>query len=104
MSWQVLAFNEEDALERVGDGAFADLILINGGLPSEEVLAAGRRIRERASFSANVPIIVVASKFGEEMEGKDVHVGENDWIIYLVDAEQLQNLIARVLPFHSQAG
>jgi hypothetical protein len=39
----------------------------------------------------------MAEKYGADMEGTDVNVSDNDWITYLEDHDQLQNLLARLL-------
>ena len=95
----ILALDEEDALERVGGGqVHADLVLINlVGKSTEDVLQTGRRIRKHAKYDGHTPLIVMAEKYGEDLEGTDVKVGENDWITYPEDAEQLENLLARLL-------
>lgn len=95
----LLALDEEDALDRVNDnGAHADLVLINlVDKSTEEVLAAGRRIRSQAKYNGHTPLVVMAEKYGPELEGTDANAGTNDWIIYLEDHEQLKNLLARLL-------
>ena len=95
----LLALDEEDALERVsGNGAPADLVLVNLVDKSlEEVLAAGRRIRTQAKYAGHTPLVVMADKYGADLEGTDVNVGSNDWITYLEDHEQLKNLLAKLL-------
>lgn len=95
----LLALDEEDALERVnGYGANADLVLINlVGKSLEAVLAAGRRIRAHAKYDGHTPLVVMAEKYGADLEGTDVHVGANDWITYLEDHDQLKNLLTRLL-------
>ena len=96
----LLALDEEDALDRVnGNGARADLVLINlVGKSIEEVLAAGRRIRTHAKYNGHTPLVVMAEKYGADLEGRDVNVSSNDWVTYLEDHEQLKNLLARLLP------
>lgn len=96
----LLALDEEDALERVsGHGAYADLVLINlVGKSLEAALAVGRRIRAQAKYDGHTPLVVMAEKYGVDLEGTDVNVGSNDWIIYLEDHDQLKNLLARLLP------
>jgi DNA-binding response OmpR family regulator len=96
----LVALNEEDALERVnGNGAYADLVLVNlVGKSTEEVLAAGRRIRTHAKYDGHTPLVVMAEKYGADVEGTDVNVGSNDWVTYLEDHDQLKNLLARLLP------
>jgi len=95
----LLALDEEDAFDRVGGGgAAADLVLINlVGKAPEAALAAGRRIRAHARYDGRTPLVVMAEKYGEDLEGTDVNVGSNDWIIYLEDHDQLRNLLARLL-------
>src|SRR5215207_7797288 len=95
----IIALDEEDALERVNGGHVqADLVLMNliGKSPAE-ALAAGRRIREHAKYDGHTPLVVMAEKYGREVEGTDVNAGGNDWITYLEDHEQKTNLLARLL-------
>jgi CheY-like chemotaxis protein len=95
----LLALNEEDAIQRVSsNGAYADLVLINlVGKSPAEVIDIGRRIRRHAKYDGHTPLVVVAEKYGADLEGTDVNVGGNDWITYLEDHEQLKNLLARLL-------
>ncbi len=91
-----LALNEEDALERIGEGHVpADLLLINLVDKSEyEVLSIGRRIREHAKYDGHTPLVVLADKYGADLEGTNANPGSNDWIAYLEDHDQLRNLLA----------
>jgi DNA-binding response OmpR family regulator len=93
----LLALDEEDAHNRVGGGRLvADLILVNlVGVQPDEALHAGRRIRQDAEL--DVPLVVMAEKYGPDLEGTDVNVSGNDWITYLEDHDQLKNLLARLL-------
>jgi len=94
----VLALDEEDAMERVGNSPIhADLILLNllGRMP-EEVLHVGRRIREHAKYNGRTPLVVMAEKYGVDVEGTDVNVSGNDWVTYLEDHGQLKNLLHRL--------
>lgn len=95
----IIAVSEEDALQRVdGGGTRADLVLINlVGKSPEEALEAGRRIRKHSKHDGHTPLIVMAEKYGPDLEGVDFNVTGNDWITYLEDAEQLENLLARLL-------
>lgn len=95
----IVALDEEDALERVAGGRTrADLLLCNVvGVTTAEAVEAARRIHRHAEFNAATPIIVMAEKYGPDMEGKDVAVGENQYVTYLEDAKQLRRLIARLL-------
>lgn len=94
------ALDEEDALERLEGGrASYDLLLLDVvGVETEEALESARRVHQRAEMDSMTPIVVMAEKYGEDMEGKDVDVGENVYITYLEDSEQLRILLARLLP------
>ncbi|HEY0100466.1 MAG TPA: response regulator [Pyrinomonadaceae bacterium] len=94
----LLAVDEADALDRLDGGqARPDLILINliGKTPGE-VLQIGRRIREHGKYDGQTPLVVMAEKYGADLEGQDINVGSNDWITYPEDAEQLHRLLARL--------
>jgi DNA-binding response OmpR family regulator len=95
----LIALDEEDALERVaGTRVRADLVLIDLVHKSvEEVLDVGRRIREHAKFSGDTPLVVMAEKYGADVEGTDVNVGRNEWITYLEDPGQLRKLLASLV-------
>lgn len=94
----LLALDEEDALDRVSAGGVpADLLLINlVDKTTNEVLQVGRTIRERAKYDERTPLVVLAETYGNDLEGTDVNVEENDWITYLEDHDQLKKLLARL--------
>ena len=94
----MLAVDEADAFDRLEGGqAPPDLILINlVSKKPDEVLQVGRRIREHAKYDGQTPLVVMAEKYGLDLEGSDVNVGGNDWITYPEDAEQLHRLLARL--------
>ena len=86
------AIDEEDALERVGGCMKADLVLI--GLPGkslDEVLESGRNICQTGNL--NAPLVVIAQKYGADLEGTNKQVGEKEFITFLEDGEQLFDLI-----------
>ncbi|HEX8127845.1 MAG TPA: hypothetical protein VF527_02005 [Pyrinomonadaceae bacterium] len=58
-------------------------------------MRVGREIREQAG-DGHTPLVVLAERYGADLEGTDVNVGGNDWITYLEDHEQLKNLLARL--------
>ena len=62
-----------------------------------ELLNVERRIREYARYDRNTPLVVMPEKYGADVEGTDVNESGNDWIAYLEDHEQLQNLLARLV-------
>jgi CheY-like chemotaxis protein len=97
----VVAADEQDALEMVGgEGLDADLVLVNLVEKSaEEVLRVGRRVLEHAKHDGHTPLVVMPEKYGKDVEGTNVNVAGNEWILYLgEEAYQLRNLIARLLP------
>ncbi len=94
----ILNINEQDVLDRASDGRVAaDLILMDFGWPTADVLAAGRRIRQQATQREDVPLVVIAFKFEAAMEGRNVNVLDDEWVTYLEDGEQLKHLLARLL-------
>lgn len=95
----LVALDEESALTLAdGGGVAADLYLVNlvGGT-AEEALAAGRRVRERAGRDGQTPLVVIPERYGKDLEGTNVNVAGNDWVLYLGDeSDQLRNLLARL--------
>jgi len=96
----IVALDEEDAIARTRDGhECPDLILLNQYLlPLDEFTNMGRRIRQGAGFHSSTPIVVMADRYGQDMEGKDVRVSDSEYVTYLEDGEQLMNLLYRVCP------
>ncbi|HEX8187477.1 MAG TPA: hypothetical protein VF586_03940 [Pyrinomonadaceae bacterium] len=78
-------------------GARADLILVNlVGKTTEEAFAAARRVREHNALDGSTPVVVIADKYGDGLEGTDVREGEGEWVTYMEDSTQLHDLIARL--------
>ena len=96
----ILALDEEGAIERtIGGHKSPNMILINQvKLSIEEFINMGRRIRQGAGLRSHTPIVVIAEKYCEDMEGSDVKVGESEYVTYLEDAQQLMNLLHRLCP------
>jgi DNA-binding response OmpR family regulator len=96
----LVALEEKDAIAMARGGRdHPDLILLNQvKLPIDEFINMGRRIREGAELLSSTPIVVMAERYGEDMEGKDIKVGENEYVTYLEDGEQLMNLLYRLCP------
>jgi PleD family two-component response regulator len=92
------ALEEEDAIALArGERDCPDLILLNQvKLSIDEFLNMGRRIRQGAELPSSTPVVVTAERYGADMEGKDVKVGESDYVTYLEDAQQLMNLLHRL--------
>jgi DNA-binding response OmpR family regulator len=95
----IVALDEEDAFDRLsGGGVHADLVLVDTvGVSLEDALGTGRRIRTHAKYNGHTPLVVMAEKFGADVEGMDVNLSNNDWITYLEDPDQLKNLLARLI-------
>ncbi|MBW4544973.1 MAG: hypothetical protein KME25_11085 [Symplocastrum torsivum CPER-KK1] len=96
----IMALEEEDAIAIArGVRDHPDLILLNQvKLPIDEFCNMGRRIRQGAELPSSTPIVVMAERYGEDMEGKDIKVGESEYVTYLEDGEQLMNLLHRLCP------
>ena len=92
------ALQEEDAIALArGERDCPDLILLNQvNLSIDEFINMGRRIRQGAELPSSTPVVVTAERYGADMEGKDVKVGESDYVTYLEDAQQLMNLLQRL--------
>lgn len=92
----LVAIDEQDALERINDGFVkSDLLMVNLlGKSEEEMVNFGNQLRERGQ--SNIPLIVIAAKYGEDLEGTTSQVGENAFIIYLGDGDELFDLLDRL--------
>jgi DNA-binding response OmpR family regulator len=97
----LVAEDVEDALDSAEYGlSRADLILLGPvGKSTEEALEIGRRIRGHAKHNGDTPLVVMAEKYGKDVEGTDVNAGGNDWVFYLgEDPGQLRDTLARLTP------
>ena len=94
----IVVLEEEDALERMSSkNVCPDVILLNQvKLSIDEFINMGRRIRRAAGFPSRTPIVVMAERFGQDMEGLDVLVGESEYVTYPEDGQQLMNLLHRL--------
>ena len=94
----LLAVDEAAALAWLSAGRVgADLILFNlVGKSTAEALEAARRVRERNGRGGPTPAVVMAEKYGAELEGTDVKAGEGEWVTYLEDSSQLHALLSRL--------
>ncbi|MBW4606154.1 MAG: response regulator [Hassallia sp. WJT32-NPBG1] len=100
----IVALDEEGAIERTIGGCHrSDIILLNQvNLSIEEFLNMGRRIRQGAGLPSHTPIVVIAERYGADLEGKDVQVGESEYVSYPEDAQQLMNLLHRLCSVYSR--
>ena len=95
----LVAVDEQTALDWLEAGrARADLILVNlVDKTTEEAFAAGRRVRRHTSLDGATPVVVIAEKYGNGLEGTDVPAGEGEWVTYMEDTTQLHELLARLI-------
>jgi CheY-like chemotaxis protein len=101
----LLAVCLEDAIDWLDGGyVHADLVLLDLiGKSTDDTLTAGRHIRQYAKYNGHTPLVVMAEKYGKDLEGTDVNVSGNDWIFYLgEDSNQLYNLIGQLLQPYNQ--
>lgn len=88
----VLALDIADAIERI-QTIDLDLILLNQvGQSLETSVNTGQQIRQNA-VSAQIPIIVIAEQYESDLEGTNVQLGENEYVTYLEDVQQLIDLL-----------
>ena len=89
----LVAVDEQDALQRVNDGFVkSDLLIVNLlGKSEDEMLNFGNQLREQRQ--SNIPLIVIAAKYNEDLEGTKSQVGENAYIVYLGDGDELFDLL-----------
>lgn len=97
----LLACCTEDAADWMAGGyVHADLLLLDlVGKRVEEALGLGRQVRRNAQYDGRTPLVVMAEKYGKDVEGTEANVGGADWVFYLGDEpDQLKNLLRRLIP------
>jgi CheY-like chemotaxis protein len=96
----ILALDEADALHRIRTGSEPfDLILINQFEQSlDQAITMGQRLRQGSDLFSSVPIVIMAERYGVELEGQDQQVGDKEYVTYLEDGQQLRNLLCRLCP------
>ena len=67
------------------------------------VVAIGRSIRQRAALPDSVTVVVIPSSFDELFEGRDFHLGNQEYVTYMDEVAQLRNLVHRLLHGYSRA-
>ena len=94
----LVAVDEASARDWLEAGrARADLILVNlVGQTTEEAFAAARRVKQLNALDGATPVVVIADKYGDGLEGTDVPAGEGEWVTYMEDSAQLHDLLARL--------
>ena len=94
-----MAFDEADAIQRTQEeGKCFDLILLDqNGQSIEELMAIGEQMRQGADFDSRISIVMMAEKYGADFEGKNIQVGNNEYVTYLEDGEQLKRLLHQLI-------
>lgn len=94
----LVAVDEQTARDWLADGdTRPDLILVNlVGKTTDEAVDAARRVRKSSALGGSTPVVVIAEKYGDGLEGQDVPAGEGEWVTYMQDSEQLHGLLARL--------
>ena len=94
----LVAVDEQTALDWLAAGDVrAELILVNlVGKTTDEAFDAARRVKRQSALDGSTPLVVIAEKYGDGLEGKDVREGEGEWVTYMEDSTQLHELLARL--------
>jgi CheY-like chemotaxis protein len=93
----ITAADEREAVESVRL-VRPDLILVELGGTSLDLLSVGERVRGEAESNMEIPIVAYAGRPDELVgEGCDVLVGNNRYVTLPEDFQQLENLIERLL-------
>lgn len=94
----LVAVDERSALDWLAAGrARADLVLVNlVGKTTDEAFAAARRVKRSGTLDGSTPVVVIAEKYGDGLEGTDVPAGDGEWVTYMEDSTQLHELLSRL--------
>jgi CheY-like chemotaxis protein len=78
-----MAINEEDAIQCIQAGqTHFDLILLNQSDRSlDEMMAIGQQIRQSTERDSQTPIVVLAERYGADLEGQDMQMGDQVYAI-----------------------
>ena len=96
----VMAIDEEDVSQRIQAGQnHFDLILLNQSNRSlDQMLAIGQQIRRSTERDSQTPIVIMAERYGADLEGQDMQMGDQAYVTYLEDGEQLKRILQQVCP------
>lgn len=96
----IVALDAADAIQRTqGRGEAFDLLLMNQfGQSIDKFIEIGQYICQQAELSSRIPIVIMAERYGVELEGQDIQVGEREYVTYLEDGQQLRNLLNKLCP------
>jgi Response regulators consisting of a CheY-like receiver domain and a winged-helix DNA-binding domain len=90
------AINGEEAV-KTAERERPDLILMDLSLPLLDGLAATRKIREVEALR-DVPIVAVSAHDTADFHADALAAGCNDYVTKPIDFDQLESLLARLLP------
>lgn len=95
-----MALDEADALERVMHGGVrADIILLDQMEQSiDQLVEMGQSICQTMEFFDDTLIAIMAERYGVDLEGQDIQIGEREYVTYLEDGQQLRNLLHKLCP------
>lgn len=96
----IMAIDEEDAMQRIQGGQkHFDLILLNqSGRSLDDMMAIGQQIRQNTERDSQTPIVVMAERYGADLEGQNIRVGDSEYVTYLEDGEQLKSILQQLCP------
>ena len=94
----IVVLDAEDAIDRIrGRSEPPDLLLINQmNLSIEACVNLGLYICHSTDLPKHTPIVIIAERYGAELEGQDIQLGEREYVTYLEDGQQLMNLLCRL--------
>lgn len=88
----VIANNGREAIEKLGETANIDLILMDIMMPEMDGYEAMRTIREKREYK-KLPIIALTAKAMKNDREKCIEAGANDYIAKPVDIDQLLSML-----------
>lgn len=96
----IVTLDGADALQRTQSGCETfELILLNQfDQAITFLLGLGQQIRQHSELSSHIPIVILAEQYGDDVEGQNLQVGENEYVTYLEDGQQLKDLLYQLCP------
>jgi CheY-like chemotaxis protein len=100
----IMTIDREDVLQRIQhrQEPFGLILLDQFGQSIDELRSIGQRIRQSITLDSRIPILIMAERYGADLEGQDIQVGDNEYISYLEDGQQLRNILQRLCPVYGR--